>query len=47
MNVTYTTVLPVRDETVDFLADLLAAECQRRAPAPTPVRCPAANRAAS
>jgi hypothetical protein len=30
MRVTYTAVLPVRDETVDFLADLLAAERLRR-----------------
>jgi hypothetical protein len=26
MNATYTAVLPVRDETVDLLAELLAAE---------------------
>jgi hypothetical protein len=30
MSFTYTAVLPVRDETVDFLADLLAAERLRR-----------------
>jgi hypothetical protein len=30
MSVTYTAVLPVRDETVDFLAGLLAAERARR-----------------
>lgn len=30
MSVTYTSVLPVRDETVDFLAGLLTAERQRR-----------------
>jgi hypothetical protein len=30
MSVTYTAVLPVRDETVDFLADLLATERRRR-----------------
>jgi DDE superfamily endonuclease len=30
MSVTYTAVLPVRDETVNFLADLLAAERARR-----------------
>jgi hypothetical protein len=30
MSVTYTAVLPVRDETVDFLAGLLAAERLRR-----------------
>ena len=30
MSVTYTAVLPVRDETVDFLAGLLAAERRRR-----------------
>jgi hypothetical protein len=30
MSVTYTVVLPVRDETVDFLAGLLAAERARR-----------------
>jgi hypothetical protein len=30
MSVTYTSVLPVRDETVDFLAGLLAAERARR-----------------
>jgi hypothetical protein len=30
MSVTYTAVLPVRDGTVDFLADLLAAERARR-----------------
>lgn len=30
MSVTYTAVLPVRDETVDFLADLLAGERARR-----------------
>jgi hypothetical protein len=29
----------VRNETVDFLAELLAAERLRRAPAPTPNRC--------
>jgi hypothetical protein len=30
MSVTYTAVLPIRDETVDFLTDLLAAERVRR-----------------
>jgi hypothetical protein len=36
MSVTYTAVLPVRDETVDFLAGLLVAERARRgAPADT------------
>ena len=30
MSVTYTCVLPVREQTVDFLADLLAAERRRR-----------------
>src|SRR4051812_34456265 len=30
MSVTYTSVLPVREQTVDFLADLLAAERLRR-----------------
>lgn len=30
MSVTYTAVLPVRDETVDFLADLLTSERARR-----------------
>jgi hypothetical protein len=30
MSVTYASVLPVRDETVDFLAGLLAAERLRR-----------------
>jgi hypothetical protein len=30
MSVTYTAVLPVRDETVDFLSELLAGERLRR-----------------
>ena len=30
MSVTYAAVLPVRDQTVDFLTDLLAAERVRR-----------------
>ena len=30
MSVTYTSVLPVRDDTVEFLAGLLAAERLRR-----------------
>jgi hypothetical protein len=39
MSVTYTAVLPERDETVDFLAGLLAAERLRRGTRADTGRC--------